>query len=62
MTQIDTKSLMEQKTKQFQELQARLGELDRQRTSMIEELMRLQGEYRLLQSLDGKGEGPPPAP
>ncbi len=38
----------------------RLQKLDAKRQPLIHELLRLQGEFRLLESLDGKGEEPPP--
>ncbi len=56
---MEIKELLKAKTEEHQKLVAQFQALENQRAAVIQEILRMEGELRLLKNLDGKEVGAP---
>lgn len=52
---MEIKELLRAKTEEYGKLVAQLQAMENQRAALIQEILRMEGELRLLKELDGKG-------
>lgn len=52
---MEIKELLKTKTEEYQKLVAQLQALENQRAVLIQEILRMEGELRVLKELDGMG-------
>ena len=51
---MEIKELLKAKTEEHQKLMAQLQAMENQRAAIIQEILRMEGELRLLKELDGR--------